>query len=174
MNFIKLLPILFLGLPGSGKCRPVEQQLLPAIPGYVPVYIQTGNVPPDVEALYHARKVVERDQATSASENKEVHAESPNINEKPKEEPKEEKEEVVTKQPVEEHTKDGENKRKYPTKSPDEQSKPEDEKTGDVHNPEELPLAQEKSEKVFSKGVSRSVGHIKEIPQYQVKEPQNE
>ncbi|XP_014275721.1 uncharacterized protein [Halyomorpha halys] len=47
MDLLKLLPILFVA--GQGEARAIHQQLLPAIPGYVPVYIQQG---PDVEVIY--------------------------------------------------------------------------------------------------------------------------
>ncbi|KAK9505719.1 hypothetical protein O3M35_009709 [Rhynocoris fuscipes] len=180
MNFIKLLPILFLGLPDSGTSKPLEPQLLPSVPGYVPVYIQTGNVPPDVEALYQARKVAELDQTGSESEHKEVKIKDDNMK-------KEETLEVVKQEEKEPEKPNQEEKTKEDVQQQQQEPQPEVQKEeGETKPPknnatnssEEKPSEENKSSESKDdnqKENGRNSGSvIRKVNQYQVNESQDE
>ncbi|XP_014262496.1 uncharacterized protein LOC106674361 [Cimex lectularius] len=159
MNFIKLIPILFLAHSPVGDARPVEPQVLPAVPGYIPVYIQTGNTPPDIEALYKSVVLSPPKRETSPRKDfaegfqQEVEPVPMKLEVPEKLEVTKEKEDEVMK---EEPKKEVE----LVETSPVEKNQTPQNKDEQTHK------AKEETRK--------AIGQIREIPQYEVKEPKQE
>lgn len=43
--------LMYRPIPDAAPTKPRQRQYLPPLPGYIPVYIQDGETPPDVESL---------------------------------------------------------------------------------------------------------------------------
>ncbi|RZF48342.1 hypothetical protein LSTR_LSTR010305 [Laodelphax striatellus] len=68
MRFDPITVLCFLLLPllaASAALRKSSRQYLPPIPGYVPVYIQDGDIPPDVSSLVRQAAASARDDTAS-------------------------------------------------------------------------------------------------------------